>query len=165
MHTIRRIAAACAALAALLATAAAPASADQRGDVVLVNLTAEWCPNCQVLDPRLDAAVARFDGDEAPRRIILDFTSRDTIARAYEAVNGTLYAGVYADYAGVTGIGVLVAADSGETIECLTAQMTTDVIAMQIAAARDIARTQPIGRRGQGSAMCPPPNRNVRVDG
>ena len=131
--------------------------------VTLVNLTADWCPNCQVLDPRLDAAMDKVDPNEVAR-LELDFTDNDTRTEAYERVNGTLMANPYADFLGVTGLGILVASDSGETIECLTAAMTEEVILGRIAAAIDTAKSKPVGKRDMGSFFCPSRNSGVRVD-
>ena len=38
---------------------AVPASADPV--VTVINFTADWCPNCQILNPRLDEAIEAFD--------------------------------------------------------------------------------------------------------
>ncbi len=146
------ILAACMAFGAQIATAQ---------ELYLVNLTAEWCPNCKILDPRLEDAMTRFD-DGSVQQVELDFTTQDTMGEAFNRVNGTMTAGVYADYAGLTGLGVLVSADSGETIECLNRTMTADVIELQILAAREIVRTTRIGTRNQGSVFCPPVNARVQ---
>lgn len=144
---------------ASLITVLAP-SADAQ-EVYLVNLTAEWCGNCKILDPRLDQVEARFK-DGSVERVELDFTNGDTMSTAFQKVNGTFMAGVFADYAGLTGLAVLVSADSGEKIDCINRTMTTDAIEMQIVAAREVVRTTPIGRRETGSIMCPAPNKRVQ---
>lgn len=130
-------------------------------EVYLVNLTAEWCGNCKILDPRLDKVEKRFK-DTSVQRVELDFTNGTTMGQAFEKVNGTFMAGVFADYAGLTGLAVLVSADSGEKIDCINRTMTTDAIEMQIVAAREIVRTTPIGKREMGSIMCPAPNKRVQ---
>ncbi|ACT58311.1 TlpA family protein disulfide reductase [Hirschia baltica] len=143
---------------ALMMSFTSPASAQE---VYLVNLTAEWCPNCKILDPRIDQAADRFK-DGSVERVELDFTNGDTMSEAFKKVNGTFIAGVFADYAGLTGLAVLVSADSGEKIDCINRTMSTDAIEMQIVAAREIVRTTPIGKRETGSIMCPAPNKRVQ---
>jgi len=130
-------------------------------EVYLVNLTAEWCPNCKILDPRINEASQRFN-DGSIERVELDFTNNTTMSDAFQKVNGTFMAGVFADYAGLTGLAVLVSADSGEKIDCINRTMTTDAIEMQIVAAREIVRTTPIGKRETGSILCPAPNKRVQ---
>ncbi|MFC7291726.1 thioredoxin family protein [Hirschia litorea] len=147
-------------VAASLVTLLSPPA--QAQEVYLVNLTAEWCPNCKILDPRINEAATRFN-DGSIERVELDFTNGDTMAQAYEQVNGTFLAGVFADYAGLTGLGVLVSADSGEKIDCVNRTMTSDAIEMQIVAAREIVRTTPIGKRETGSIFCPPANKRVQA--
>jgi len=142
-----------------LATLMTPTAAAQ--EVYLVNLTAEWCPNCKILDPRLDEASAKFK-DGSVERIELDFTNGQTMKAAFEEVNGTMTAGVFADYAGLTGLAVLVAADSGEKIDCVNRTMTSGAIEMQIEAAKTIVRNNPIGKRATGSILCPAPNKRIK---
>lgn len=146
------------ALCGLGACLALPVAAQE---ILVVNLTADWCPNCKILDPRLEDAVSRFR-DGTVQQVELDFTNQTTMGEAFNKVNGTLAAGVYADYAGKTGLGVLVAADSGETIECLNRTMTADVIELQIVAARELVRSTRIGTRDQGSVFCPPVNGRIQ---
>lgn len=129
-------------------------------EVLVVNLTADWCTNCKVFDPRLDEATSRIQ-DGSIKRIELDFTNEQAIGEAFEKVNGTMAAGAFADYAGLTGMAVLVAADSGEQIECLNKTMTVDVIERQIKSARKLVRETGIGHRETGSMMCPAPNKRV----
>lgn len=148
-------------LFAFSALLAAPIAAAQ--EVYLVNFTSEYCSVCKVLDPKLDAATQGYDPARM-QRVVLDFTSPDTSQAAYDRVNGTLLANPYADYVGVTGIGVLTAADSGETIECLVAGMSSDVMRSYIDRAVEVVREQPVGMRNQGSMFCPPANTGVRIE-
>lgn len=136
----------------------------QAQEVLVVNLTADWCSSCKVFDPRLEEATSRIQ-DSSIERIELDFTNETAIGEAYEKVNGTLAAGVFADYAGLTGMAVLVAADSGEQIECLNKSMTVDVIEHQIKSASRLVRETGIGHRDTGSMMCPAPNKRVLKKG
>jgi thiol-disulfide isomerase/thioredoxin len=130
----------------------------------LVNLTAEWCPNCRVLDPRLDQAFTRYT-DGAVRRQTLDFTSEAASAGAFGQVNGTLLAGVYSDHLGVTGLGVLVAADTGEKLACVQRTMSVEAIIARIEAARRQLRAERPGLRTLDAASCPEPNPTERVGG
>ena len=141
--------------------ATAPVRAAQ--EVVLVNFTSEYCSVCKVLDPRLDQAMAGYDPARVAR-LELDFTSAETSQAAYDRVNGSLLANPYADYLGITGIGVLVAADSGETIECLVAAMSPEVMRTYMDMAVEMVRTRPVGGRSDGAVMCPSTNKGVRID-
>ena len=131
-------------------------------EVYLVNFTAEHCTACKVLDPKLDKATDGVDPAHM-QRVELDFSTRQTSQTAYERVNGTLLANPYADYVGITGIGVLTAADSGETIECLVAGMSPEVMKKYIDMSVKVVRDTPVGLRGQNSLFCPPPNTGVPV--
>ena len=41
--------------------------------VKIINFTADWCPNCQILNPRIDEALEAFD-DGSVARVDLDVT-------------------------------------------------------------------------------------------
>ena len=146
-------------LAALAGTSAIAAAQE----VYLVNFTSEYCGVCKVLDPRLDEATADYPADRM-QRLVLDFTTPESSQAAFDQVNGTLMANPYADYVGITGIGVLVAADSGETIECLTARMTPEVMVNFIDKAVEVTRTKPIGHRAGNALMCPATNEGIRIE-
>ena len=145
---------------ALFAISAPMASAQ---DVTLVSFTAEWCPNCKILDPRIEQAMQQVDREQVDH-VVLDFTDDARREAAYETINGTLLANPYADYVGVTGLGVLMATDSGETIDCVNATMTSSVIVDRIQAAWRRVETTPIGKRSAQSLFCPPSNRTLRLE-
>jgi thiol-disulfide isomerase/thioredoxin len=96
--------------------------------VRVLNFTADWCPNCRILEPNLDAALAAMPQGRA-QRIDLDVTAfrTGTSQEASEAlvdVKAKL-AQAKADvlweyYAGITGVVVLVAADTGEPLRCFS---------------------------------------------
>ena len=144
----------------------------------VVNFTADWCPNCKVLDPALDKALASLgipqDGDtrlatasEAPvpiTHVELDLTNPARNQEAFEKVNGTVLGGVYGDYIGLTGLVVLIAADSGEKINCATRLVDSNAIAQSIQDALTIVKTTPAGTRETESIFCPPSNKKVRVE-
>lgn len=125
--------------------------------VSLVSFTAEWCPNCKVLDPKMDAAMKAMAGQPLDR-VILDMTNTKTRAQSFATVNGTLYADVYGDHLGVTGIGILTAADSGEKIGCITRDDTVEHIISRMEAAILTVSSQPPYQRQIAEAPCPPAN-------
>ena len=131
--------------------------------VYVVNFTADWCPNCRVLDPRLAEAMAELKG--APvEQVTLDMTDGTTRGESFEKVNGTLLAGAYGDHVGVTGLVIMVAADSGEKLTCATRLMTAGVIRETIEQAVEQVRREQAGSRTNDSLLCPPANRKIRVD-
>lgn len=154
-------------LAALLLAslvAVLPASAEPL--VRVLNFTAQWCPSCRIIEPRLDAALAA-QPEGRVERVDLDLTalrSRDETAkvnaiadvlRALEAAQASY---LWDYYAGITGVVVLVAADTGEPLACLT--RLQDAATMQSLIAREAARVAatPAGQRyaeGNVPENCP----------
>jgi len=157
----------------VMATATALAMADAAAEdtvtgepaplLYVVNFTADWCPNCKILDPNLDAALLAL-GDDRVAHVELDMTDPKRTQVAFDRVNGTVLGGVYGDYVGVTGLAVMVAADSGRNIDCATRVMDSEAIRMTIENALEIVSTQPAGTRQTDSFLCPPANRKIRVE-
>jgi len=151
-------------------------------ELYVVNFTAEWCPNCKVLDPELAMALKELgidqikgsdDGatpivekssrDGAITHLPFDLTNPARSEDVFNKVNGTVLAGVYGDYVGVTGLVVMVAADSGEKIDCATRLVNSEAIELSITNALNIVRTIPAGQRETESILCPPANKKVLI--
>ncbi|MEO1100752.1 MAG: thioredoxin family protein [Pseudomonadota bacterium] len=108
---------------ALLAIAAGPyASAEPA--VKVLNFTAEWCPNCQILNPRLSEAMDTLSDDQV-QRVDLDMTSargarRPAVMAVIESDTRAHQAGYLWDwYGGATGLAAVISSDNGELLTCL----------------------------------------------
>ena len=136
--------------------------------VKVVNFTADWCPNCRILNPRLDEAISAFDGDEIVR-IDLDVTAirRDSSALEKAAIETELLqkagehqvAYLWNWYGGITGIAVAVAADTGEPIACFMCPMTAIDIQKRLNLAKILAENAKPGTRQPKRWDCPQPLR------
>jgi len=139
-------------------------SAQAEPVVKIINFTADWCPNCQILNPRLDEAIAAFE-DGSVKRIDLDVTAirRDSsviergqietdllrLAEQHQVVH------LWNEYGGITGIAVAVAADNGESLFCFMRPMTSEDIRKRLYLAKILAeKGQPDTRKMNGT-NCP----------
>lgn len=134
--------------------------------VKVINFTADWCPNCRVLNPRLAEALDKIDTDEAVR-VDLDLTdvrgNEDEAART-EVINGII-AQTYDHkvrylwdwYGGFTGIAVIVAADNGEPLSCLHRRLSANKMADLIRESLVLAQYSPPGKRRPEGPDCPAP--------
>ncbi len=134
----------------------------------IINFTADWCPNCQVLNPRIDEAISGFEAS-AIERVDLDMTNagrRAPMARSAKAIDTARQ--VAADhraselwewYGGITGIAVIIAADTGEPISCIMRPMTSDTIHSQLRLAKILTENARPGTRRPDQLPCPPPRR------
>ena len=105
---------------AIFLTFVGAASAVGEPLVKVVNFTADWCPNCRILNPRLDEAIEAFD-DGTIERVDLDVTrvrrSTSIIERGQieaellEKAGAHQVAYLWDWYGGITGIAVAVSAD------------------------------------------------------
>lgn len=145
---------------AALSQASAPVAAEPI--VYVVNFTADWCPNCKILDPALNEALSTIQTPDI-KHVVFDLTNIARTQETFELVNGTILGGVYGDYVGLTGLVVMVAADSGETVDCATRVMDAQAIAISIRNAVSIVRDRPVGERSSDSILCPPTNRKIPV--
>ncbi|MGV6802081.1 MAG: thioredoxin domain-containing protein [bacterium] len=141
----------------LIGFAAAPQAKAADVELYLVTFTAEWCPNCKILDPRLAAALDQFT-DGSVEEVTLDMTDGPARLDSFEKIDGTILAGVYGDHLGLTGISILTAADSGEKIGCLTRDFTTKEIIDLIHQAQQIVNEQPALSRTGDLGDCPRAN-------
>lgn len=152
-----------AALFAGLALLAPRASAEPI--VKVINFTADWCPNCQILDPRI-AEVLERQAEGEFEYIELDMTrtvraSEETRMEVFADAIRTAdshQAGYLWDwYGGITGMAVLIAADNGEPISCLNRGLSVEDIDFRFAEARILALRAPAGARKPQGPDCPPP--------
>ena len=137
--------------------------------VKVVNFTADWCPNCQILNPRLDEAISAFPGEEIIR-VDLDVTEirRGSSALEKAAVETRLLqkadthkvAYLWNWYGGITGLAVAVAADTGEPIGCFMRPMSADDIAKRLNLAKILAEKAKPGTRQPKRWNCPEPFRS-----
>ena len=139
-----------------------PRPAGRAPTLYVVNFTADWCPNCKILDPALDNALSTVR-TPAIEHVVFDLTDLDRTQATFNLVNGTILGGVYGDYVGLTGLVVMVAADSGETVDCATRVMDASAIAISIENSLQLVRNRPVGERGGDSILCPPTNRKIPV--
>ena len=149
------------ALFSLGPAAAAPA-------VKVINFTADWCPNCQILNPRLDEAIAAFEPGSI-ERVDLDATEirRRSSALEKAALNTQLLQQADAHqvaylrnwYGGITGIAVAVAADTGEPITCFMRPMKAKDIENGLKLAKILAEKGKPGTREPDHWDCPAPLR------
>lgn len=153
-------------IAAILAVAtlAGPACAEPL--VKIINFTADWCPNCQVVDPRIDEALTRFPAEQV-ELVALDMTDTRGIDEQGK-LNIWIDAMRLADshkagylwdwYGGTTGIAAIIAADNGEPISCIQRVLSVEDIATRIEEATILTRLAPPGRRKPNGPDCPPPH-------
>ncbi len=144
-------------LGATLSAAAAPS-------VKVINFTADWCPNCQILNPRLEEAMEAFDAGSI-ERVDLDVTrirpSSTPVERAEVQTELLLLADehqvayLWDWYGGVTGIAVAVAADNGEPLTCFMRPMTAKAIKGQLRLAKMLAEQGTPGERAPDGPNCP----------
>lgn len=133
--------------------------------VKIINFTADWCPNCQIVDPRIAEVLERQTEGEF-EYIELDMTEtkrtdEDTrnrvLAEAIRTADAHQAGYLWDWYGGYTGIAVLIAADNGEPISCVNRVMDVDEIDFRFAEARILALRAPAGARKPQGPDCPPP--------
>lgn len=130
----------------------------------VINFTADWCPNCQILNPRLDEAIEAFD-EGSIERVDLDVTRIRRGASPIERAEVQMQILKLADthqaaylwdwYGGVTGIAVAIAADNGEPITCFMRPMKADEIEDRLNLARILAENGKPGTRKPNGPDCP----------
>ena len=152
------------ALLALYLTVAAPVQAAPV--LKIINFTADWCPNCLVLNPRLDEAISAFPNGSI-ERIDLDLTAAGRgateaqIARAEEQAARLAMAhkadDLWSSFGGTTGIAVAIAADTGEAIRCFHRPMRADDIQQHLRLAKLLVEHASPGARKPNGTNCPDP--------
>lgn len=154
-------------LTVLLLTFWLPYAAAADPSVKIINFTADWCPNCRILNPRLDEALEQFSAEEAVR-VDIDMTGlRGEGETAKWALVEELKAQTLEHqvrylwdwYGGFTGIAIIVASDNGEPLSCFNRGLTRTEIAGRIRESVNLARLAPPGGRRPEGPNCPPPMR------
>lgn len=121
--------------------------------VKLVFFTADWCPNCRIIAPRLDAALARVSGVE---RVNIDITDAARWDASLERALDANVVRLYNAYVGTTGFAVFAAADTGETLGCITRLHDAAVIASLAERAKQrVASAAPNARAPSRDLSCP----------
>lgn len=131
----------------------------------IINFTAEWCPNCQILNPAMKNALLQFPEGEI-EVIDLDMTlagrgSTDeqkfaVYADAIRIAEAHKAGYLWELYGGVTGIAAIISADTGEAIGCMTRAIGEDSIAYGLRESLIISKRRPQGARMPDGADCPP---------
>ena len=141
-------------------------SATAQSSLKIINFTADWCPNCQILNPRMDEAITAFNAGSI-ERIDLDMTKArrggsvleiagvHTAARDRAAQHKAGY--LWNWYGGVTGIAVVISADNGEPLTCFMRTLSTEDIQSRLRLALLLAEHGTPGRRKPEGPDCPPP--------
>lgn len=152
-------------LSILLAFASLGFGATAEPVVKVVNFSAKWCPLCRVLDPRVEDAVEGFS-DQGVVLVKMDMTDLDRssdqereaiIARlqAVAASHGAAY--LWDWYGGHAGIVVIIAADNGEPLTCLTRALNRREIEDRVQESLVLASKVRPGRRRPNGTDCPAP--------
>ena len=134
----------------------------------VINFTADWCPNCQILNPRLDEAISAFpigsieqvDLDVTPirrRSSAVEKAALETKLLQQASEHKAAY--LWNWYGGLTGLAVAVAADTGEPIACFMRPMKADDIKNSLKLAKILAERGKPGTRSPERWDCPEPLR------
>ncbi|MEM1086851.1 MAG: thioredoxin domain-containing protein [Pseudomonadota bacterium] len=150
----------------ILLTLSAATTATAEPILRIINFTADWCPNCRVLDPRMAEALEAFPDGEI-EMVNLDMTNARagqdeiTIINTHnEAIRlaDSVRAGYLWDwYGGRTGIATVIAADNGEPITCFMRVLSVKQIEDRLKLARILALRAPPGQRKPQGPDCPAP--------
>ena len=148
---------------------ALPATADPT--IKVVNFTANWCPVCRMLDPRLHDAVERFADRGAilvnldqTRVTLSDDAAQTAIVESLQQLTASHDAAYLWDwYGGQAGIAVIIAADNGEPLTCITSALTTNQIADRIQESVILATRVRAGARRPKGTNCPPPKNRAAI--
>jgi thiol-disulfide isomerase/thioredoxin len=136
--------------------------------VKIVNFSANWCPLCRVLDPRLADAVDRF-ADHGVTLVEIEMTrltrSDDDAQKALVAQLQALTAAhdaayLWDWYGGHAGIAIIIAADNGEPLSCITTALSTSQIEDRLQESLVLATKVKPGHRRPHGTDCPPPMPN-----
>ena len=153
---------------ALLTPLWAPLSAQTQPVLKIVNFTAEWCPNCQILNPAMQNALTQFpEGEIEVINLDMTFAGRGSSEEQRLAIYADAIrladshqAGYLWDwYGGVTGLATIISADNGEPISCLNRILDENAIADRLREAQIISKRRTPGTRMPQGPDCPPPLR------
>ena len=144
----------------------APAGEARAAPVVkVINFTADWCPNCRIVDPRIEEAIGRFPDGEI-ELVELDMTETRragdekklrVFADAIRLADSHQAGYLWDWYGGVTGLSAIISADNGEPISCINRALSVDEIEYRLKEARILTLKAPAGRRKPQGPDCPPP--------
>jgi len=146
----------------------APVMVSAEPAVKIINFTADWCPNCQILNPEMRAAVSEFQPGEI-EIINLDMThagrgsseyQRNAVyADAIRLADSHMAAYLWDWYGGVTGLATIISADNGEPISCINRLLDARAIEGRLQEAIIISKRRTPGIRMPEGPECPPPMR------
>ena len=132
----------------------------------IINFTADWCPNCRILNPRMAEALQAFPEGEI-ELVNLDMTNARAGQDQMTVINthndairlaDSVKAGYLWDwYGGRTGIATVLAADNGEPITCFMRVVSTEQIEDRLKLARILAMRAPPGQRKPQGPDSPAP--------
>lgn len=152
----------------LLTLLAAPVFASAEPTLKIINFTADWCPNCQVLNPEMQTALTEFPAGEI-ELVNLDMTwagsgsseeqKTATWADAIRLAENHQAGYLWDWYGGVTGLAAIISADNGEPIGCLNRLLDAKAIEGRLNEALIISRRRAPGTRMPNGPDCPPPLR------
>jgi thiol-disulfide isomerase/thioredoxin len=127
--------------------------------VKAVLFRADWCVNCHILEPVLEKAFNQSK-DLPVNLVVLDFTYMRSDPASWDAaVDKAITQNVvkvFNAYAGLTGLVVLTAADTGEQIGCINRTFSTKAMVHAMQQAVQSTQTMPQGKRALPSVFCPP---------
>ena len=136
--------------------------------VKIINFTAEWCPNCQILNPAIQDALRSFpQGEVEVVNLDMTFAGRGSseaqrlavYSDAIRLADSHQSAYLWDWYGGVTGLAAIVSADNGEPISCINRILDADAIAGRLREAQIISKRRTPGARMPQGPDCPPPLR------
>tara|TARA_R110000782_G_scaffold146870_2_gene239559 strand:+ start:511 stop:1017 length:507 start_codon:yes stop_codon:yes gene_type:complete len=143
-------------------------SAAAEPTVKIVNFSANWCPLCRILDPRLADAAYRFR-DRGVTLVEVDMTgltrsdddTQQELIAQLQALTAAHDAGYLWDwYGGHAGIAVIIAADNGEPLSCIRTALSTSQIEDRLQESLVLATKVKPGHRRPNGTDCPPPMPN-----
>ncbi len=153
-------------IACILVIAACALPARAEPILKIINFTADWCPNCRILNPRMDEALSIFPDGEI-EMIDLDMSNAGRGSSEMARINASADAMRLADdnqvgylwdwYGGATGIAVVVSADNGEPITCFTRALSVKEMRNRLKLAKILAMRAPQGQRMPNGPNCPAP--------
>lgn len=148
-------------LLAGLALAIAPCASAEPA-VKILNFTAEWCPNCQILNPRLSEMMETVSGAQV-ERVDLDMThargdQRPAVMAGIESDTRAHQAGyLWAWYGGATGLAAVISSDNGELLTCLLPANSVQDMEARLTQAIILAEKGTPGDRMPDGTDCPAP--------
>ncbi len=144
----------------------APATTAQAAEKVkVITFTATWCNVCQIMDPRLQSALA-YIGDPAIHHYPVDLTlteqgsDQDRVffrANFRQSLADRGISAIYDGYMGYpyTGYSVILSADTNEPLGCFVGLVDMNTLIARLKAARALTNAYSQRARTQASETCP----------